>query len=1459
VISCGGSWTADTDSAFTHNSNTVTFTATATGKTITTNTQSFNSLTFNGAGGGWTFQDNVTVTTDFTITAGAVTGKSGGTITVGGNWSNSDTFTYNSTNITFNATSTGKTITVGSGTLANNLTFNGTGGGWTFQDDVAVANNFTITAGTVTGPSSGTISVGNNWDTSGGTFTHNNSEVILNATDTSNTITSGSNGDFYKLTFGTAEASNSLSGWDNRIKLTIDKNDIDSNLSNFPVLVYLSTSSGRNNDDVSAVFDELQSNANRKKIAVTTSDGTTQCYVEIEKWDDATEQAWLWVKVPSVSSSADTILYLYYDADQSDNTTYVGDTDDTVAQNVWDDNHKGVWHLTENASGTGTSGLYKDSTSNNNDGNDYVSTTGKSGEIDGGQEFDGVDDYLNVADSASLHLGTGSFTIEAWLNASSFISNDAPTYIRWLSKSNYCADWQTNDSCNWFCAQIYEKGKVNAGGRGYGNAGIFSINTADGAVTLDTWHRVAIVVDRSTSKGYIYVNGVNQNGTGASISNLTGNLDMDGAVLQFPATWADYPGLMDEVRISSGTPRTAAWFKAGYESGKDDLIDFESSASGGWTFQDNVTVATDFTITNGAVTGKSGGSITVGGSWSNSGTFTYNDTNVTFTATATGKTITTNTQSFYNLTFNGTGGGWTFQDNVDVDNNLTITNGTVTGKSAGTITVGGNWLNSGTFTHNNGTVTFDGTGAQQVTTGGSDWNNIIITNASGSVTFTDSLTCATLTNEAAGSTLYFASGETVTITDSGGLTLTGASGNLITLGRYGGSGTDQWKIDPQGGNWSVSYVNITDSVNLHNTYINPSNSTDSENNTNVFTQLMYTLTVQVIGNGSTTPAVGDHLYAPGTVVDTSDAADSGWQFDGWSETAITMDSDKTVTATFTELQVQAEVWHVDASVVESGDGKSWQTAFKTIQEAIDAVATDEDEIWVKKGTYALTAAVQVDESVPIYGGFVGTEDSRDDRNWQTNETTVNGGGTVTCFHVTADATIDGFTITNESAADGGGINIDNDSSPNSTNCTFSENTASSYGGGIYNGQDSSPTIVNCIFSENTATYGGGFYNEYRSSATITNCSFSTNSADGDGGGIYNERGSSPAITNCIIWENTASSGSEIYDDDSSSTVTYCDVKGGYEDGGSTNIDVDPSFVDPDNGDFQLQKGSPCIDVGNNNASSLPSTDLKGNLREIDGDIDGTATVDMGAYEYAPDIDSDGITDQEENAGPNSGDGNNDGTLDSLQDNVTTLLTYDQGNYVTLTSPAGTTMNNCNALDTPSELGRPSELVFPYGFFDFVITGVNGGTTTLTLYVPDGDALTTYYKYGPTPDDPSDHWYEFLYDGQTGAVIDGNTITLYFVDGERGDDDLEANGTIVDQGGPGANDDDVGATHHSLKWEGCFITAAAHGSYMEHGVVALREFRDSFLLTNALGQAAVVFVLICATGVFALRRRRARLQ
>ncbi len=175
------------------------------------------------------------------------------------------------------------------------------------------------------------------------------------------------------------------------------------------------------------------------------------------------------------------------------------------------------------------------------------------------------------------------------------------------------------------------------------------------------------------------------------------------------------------------------------------------------------------------------------------------------------------------------------------------------------------------------------------------------------------------------------------------------------------------------------------------------------------------------------------------------------------------------------------------------------------------------------------------------------------------------------------------------------------------------------------------------------------------------------------------------------------------------------------------------------------------------------------------------------YIRAEDTDNDGIADTEER-GPdgldNSYDGDADGAPDSQQGTAASLHTHDGQNYVTLSSSEGTTLGDVSAEGNPSPGDAPSGADFPYGFFHFVINGVvPGGAATVTLYLPQGESPTTYYKFGPTPAKPVPHWYEFIYDGQTGAEINDNVILLHFIDGQRGDGDLTADGAIIEPGAP----------------------------------------------------------------------------
>ena len=182
------------------------------------------------------------------------------------------------------------------------------------------------------------------------------------------------------------------------------------------------------------------------------------------------------------------------------------------------------------------------------------------------------------------------------------------------------------------------------------------------------------------------------------------------------------------------------------------------------------------------------------------------------------------------------------------------------------------------------------------------------------------------------------------------------------------------------------------------------------------------------------------------------------------------------------------------------------------------------------------------------------------------------------------------------------------------------------------------------------------------------------------------------------------------------------------------------------------------------------------------------TDDQGRITYAlqqtmTDTDGDGVADEEEDAAPNSGDGNSDGIADSGQSRVASLRTFGGPQYVTLVAPEETVLTQVRSVVNPSPADAPENTDFLYGFFDFTLLGVEiGQAAAVDFILPDAFA-NTYFKYGPTPDQPEAHWYSFADDGQTGAITAGSVMTVTFMDGQRGDADLAANGIIQDPGGP----------------------------------------------------------------------------
>jgi hypothetical protein len=172
------------------------------------------------------------------------------------------------------------------------------------------------------------------------------------------------------------------------------------------------------------------------------------------------------------------------------------------------------------------------------------------------------------------------------------------------------------------------------------------------------------------------------------------------------------------------------------------------------------------------------------------------------------------------------------------------------------------------------------------------------------------------------------------------------------------------------------------------------------------------------------------------------------------------------------------------------------------------------------------------------------------------------------------------------------------------------------------------------------------------------------------------------------------------------------------------------------------------------------------------------TVFSAVVEGMADVDSDfdGVPDAEEGGAPDGGDGNGDGISDEIQPNVASVLGAADGQYLTLESVStACTQLTGVASGLPSPELEGQEL--PYGTVSFLLECADG-TVEITLHGATTLEGLRVFRYGPTPEDLIDHWYEFDFDGLTGAEIGGDRVIVHLADDERGDDDLTPNDLIV---------------------------------------------------------------------------------
>ncbi|HSB36562.1 MAG TPA: choice-of-anchor Q domain-containing protein, partial [Thermoanaerobaculia bacterium] len=376
--------------------------------------------------------------------------------------------------------------------------------------------------------------------------------------------------------------------------------------------------------------------------------------------------------------------------------------------------------------------------------------------------------------------------------------------------------------------------------------------------------------------------------------------------------------------------------------------------------------------------------------------------------------------------------------------------------------------------------------------------------------------------------------------------------------------------------------------------------------------------------------------------------------------------------------VAAGTIFVKAGASGANDGTSWTDAYTDLQAAL-AASTSGDEIWVAAGTYKPTATTTrtisfaLKNGVGVYGGFVGTETMRSERNPAANVTTLSGDiGTVgvttdNSYHVvTSDGTVtatgilDGFTVTggradgptggdptgrgagafvdggsaafvrctftNGYASDrGGGVRVVS-GSPSFTDCTFQGNFGQLAGGGLSAGSVTSVVVRSCVFRSNSvgnSTGGGGI--EATDNFSVQNSVLAQNSPNGanffGGGNIFiNTTLANNASYGIAFFANPNTIvNSIVYNNPTGAiflgisgivTVSYSDVQGGW--GGTGNTGANPLFLNAPS-DLRLGAGSPAVDAGNNAPIlALPNPPVTTDIAGLPRFFDDPGAANVGA-------------------------------------------------------------------------------------------------------------------------------------------------------------------------------------------------------------------------------------------------------
>lgn len=328
-------------------------------------------------------------------------------------------------------------------------------------------------------------------------------------------------------------------GWERKAELVIPPSLVPALCSNFPVLVSkASLPSGIFDADGTA---PAQNGGGDLRF---TSDaaGTARLDCDVVNFvtdnDPANGSCEVWVKVPTVSATVPTKIYIWWSPPTTESQPAVGDTFGRNA--VWVD-FAAVYHLND-------TGAQADATGGGIDLTEYGSATAVAGQVGDALDFSGSDDYRNLSNAA---LADVPGTISAWVWPD---NTSAERQIAGVSSST-----ETNPL---YRLLMFSGGKPG----GQFRATTLATIQANSALSTSAWTHLALVIPDG-SFGSIYVNGADD--TNVTGSHASGAIAVDyttvGSLYRIAGLAQRWQGLLDEVRFYAGT-RSADWIATEYNN-----------------------------------------------------------------------------------------------------------------------------------------------------------------------------------------------------------------------------------------------------------------------------------------------------------------------------------------------------------------------------------------------------------------------------------------------------------------------------------------------------------------------------------------------------------------------------------------------------------------------------------------------------------------------------------------------------------------------------------------------------------------------------------------------------------------------------------------------------------------------------------------------------------------------------